>query len=156
KRMLTVDRVEFVGYGLDAPGAAHMDYRGKNVKGEAVIWLGAAGPMDLDQSVYRRLLTGRNRYATEQLGAAASIGPASAAGAGRAGGAAETGRASNAGATPPAGGDRGAPLPTPDFTTVQRLDAPVPPNVTASDTFFEFLFSRAPAHYDELQRKAAA
>ncbi len=36
------------------------------------------------------------------------------------------------------GGGRGAPLPTPDFTTVQRLDAPVPPNVSANDAFFDF------------------
>src|SRR5262249_37298032 len=54
------------------------------------------------------------------------------------------------------GGGRGAPLPAPDFTTVQRLGTPVPPNVTASDAFFEFLFSRAPTHYDELKRTADA
>jgi hypothetical protein len=47
-------------------------------------------------------------------------------------------------------------LPTADFTTVQRLDTPVPPNVTAGEAFFEFLFSRAPSTYDELQRQAAA
>jgi Zn-dependent M28 family amino/carboxypeptidase len=39
---------------------------------------------------------------------------------------------------------------------VQRLDAAVPPNVTASDAFFAFLFSRAPTQYDELKRKASA
>jgi len=149
KRTLTVGRVEFVGYGLDAPGASHMDYRGKDVKDAAVIWLGLTGPKDLEQSIYRRILSGRNRYATEQLGAAASIGAAAAAGAGRAGGAGETGRAATAGTTPPTGVGRGAALPAPDFTTVQRLDAPVPPNVTASDPFFEFLFSRAPTRYDE-------
>jgi hypothetical protein len=159
KRTLTIDRVEFAGYGLDAPGASHMDYRGTDVKDAAVIWLGATGPKDLDQSVYRRVLTGRNRYATEQLGAAASIGPAAGAGAGRAArGNADAGArgAQPSGAAPPAGGGRGAPLPAADFTTVQRLDAPVPPNVTASDRFFEFLFSRAPTKYDELKRKAAA
>jgi hypothetical protein len=31
-RRFTVDRVEFAGYGLDAPAAQHMDYRGKTVK----------------------------------------------------------------------------------------------------------------------------
>src|ERR1043166_271647 len=76
KRRLTIDRVEFVGYGLDVPAANHVDYRGKDVKGEAVVWLGAAGPKDVDQATYRRLLTGRNRYATDTLGAGASIGPA--------------------------------------------------------------------------------
>jgi Peptidase family M28 len=151
KRTLTVDRVEFVGYGLDAPAASHVDYRGKDVKGAAVVWLGASGPKDLDQGVYRRLLAGRNRYATEQLGAAASVGPAGAGGAARAGGAG--GGAGGAGA---GGGGRGAPLTAADFTTVQRLDRPTPPNVTATDAFFEFLFSRAPSAYDELKRKAAA
>ncbi len=41
KRTLTVDRVEFVGYGLDVPGSSHMDYRGRNVDGAAVVYLGA-------------------------------------------------------------------------------------------------------------------
>src|SRR5471032_940912 len=156
KRRLTVDRVEFAGYGLDAPGAAHMDFKGKDVKDAAVIWLGSTGPKDLDQALYRRLLGGRSRYATEQLGAAASIGPA-AEGDGRAGGAGAAGQAGAPGAAGAAGGGgRGAPIPAADFTTVQRLDAPAPPNVSARDAFFEFLFSRAPAAFDELKRKAAA
>lgn len=142
KRRLTVDRVEFAGYGLDAPAAGRMDFRGKDVKDAAVVWLGTTGPKNIDQSVYRRVLTGRNRYATEQLGAAASIGPMSETGAGRAGGA--------------GGGGRGAALPAADFTTVQRLDTPAPPNLTAGDAFFTFLFSRAPVSYDELKRKASA
>lgn len=153
KRRFTLDRVEFAGYGLDAPGGGHADFRGKDVKGATVVWLGSNGPKDLDQSVYRRMLLGRNRYATEQLGAAASIGPQAVAGAGRgAGGANEVGAAN--GATP--GGGRGGAIPAADFTTVQRLDAAVPPNVMASDAFFEFLFSRAPTTYDELKRRAAA
>jgi len=147
KRRFTVDRVEFAGYGLDAPAANYMDYRGKDMKNAVVVWLGANGPKGLDAATYRRVLTGRNRYATEQLGAAAAIGQAGAGGAGRAGGAAGAGES---------GGGRGAPLPTPDFTTVQRLDTPVPPNVTADDAFFEFLFSRASTSYEELKRKAAA
>jgi hypothetical protein len=161
KRQLTVARVEFAGYGLDAPGANHMDYRGKDVKDSAVVWLGASGPKDIDQATYRRLLTGRNRYATEQLGAAASIGPTGTGGSGRAGGAGSAGGASTQdgarGFRPSgSGGGRGAPLPPPDFTTVQRLDTPTPPNITAADAFFEFLFSRAPTRYDELKRRAAA
>jgi Peptidase family M28 len=153
KHRFTVDRVEFAGYGLDAPGAGRMDFRGKDVKDAAVIWLGANGPKNLDQSVYRRVLTGRNRYATEQLGAAASIGPLSETGAGRAaraGGATETGRAGGA------GGGRGLPIPAADFTTVQRLDTPQPPNVSVNDAFLTFLFSEAPTKYDELKRLASA
>ena len=146
KRRFTVDRVEFAGYGLDAPGAGRMDFRAKDVKDAAVVWLGGNGPKNLDRSVYRRVLSGRNRYATEQLGAAASIGPLAETGAGRAGRAGEAGQA----------GGRGAPIPAADFTTVQRLDTPVPPNVTANDEFFTFLFSGAPVQYEELKRKASA
>jgi hypothetical protein len=151
KRNFTVDRVEFAGYGLDAAAANHMDFRGKNVKNAAVVWLGPQGPRGLD-ATYRRLLTGRSRYATEQLGAAASVGPeVGPGGPGRARGA---GTAGGVGATGTPG--RGTPLPSPDFTTVQRLDSPLPPNVSGGDAFFEFLFSRAPTQYDELKRKAAA
>jgi hypothetical protein len=164
KRRFTVSRVEFAGYGLDAPGAAHMDFRGKDVKDAVVVWLGSSGPKGLEAATYRRLLTGRGRYATEQLGAAASIGPETPAGrggqAGRAGGDVAGGARGNEGGrgSQPGGQGfgRGAPLPTPDFTTVQRLDAPAPPVVAASDAFFEFLFSAAPSKYDELKRKAAA
>jgi peptidase M28-like protein len=148
KRRFTIDRVEFAGYGLDAPGAGHVDFRGKEVKDAAVIWLGENGPKNVDAAVFRRVLGGRNRYATEQLGAAASIGPVSEAGAGRGG--------RGAGAAAPAGGGRGVPIPAADFTTVQRLDAPLPPNLTATDAFFTFLFSQAPVKYDELKRRAAA
>ena len=153
KQTFTVDRVEFAGYGLDAPGAGHVDFRGKDVKDAAVIWLGSNGPKNIDQATYRRLLTGRNRYATEQLGAAASIGPATVAGAGSAGRGGPAGGAPGAGGP---GGGRGVPLPAADFTTVQRLDTPTPPTVSATDAFFEFLFSQAPVKYDELKRKATA
>lgn len=153
KQRLVVDRVAFAGYGLDAPGASHEDYRGKAVKGAAVVWLGASGPKGLDQAQYRRALAGRNRYATEQLGAAAAIGIETGGfGAGRAGGPGGTGQAGSAAG----GGGRGGAIPTPDFTTVQRLDSPVAPTVTASDAFLAFLFSGAPVGYDELKRLAAA
>jgi hypothetical protein len=74
KRRISADRIQFAGYGLDAPGTGHADFRGLNVKGAAVVWLGSAGPKGLDPR-YRRLLAGRNRYATDQLQALASIGP---------------------------------------------------------------------------------
>ena len=157
KRRVAVDRVEFAGYGFDA--ASHTDFRGKDVTGAVVVWLGPNGPKDLDQGVFSRVLSGRDRYATEQLGAAASIGPA-VEGTGRAGGSGRSdgsGGSGDAGARgSQAGGGRRGALPAADFTTVQRLDTPVPPNVTATDAFFEFLFSRAPEKYDELKRKASA
>src|SRR5207248_10315812 len=103
KRRFIVDRVEFTGYGVDAPAANHVDYRDKDMRGAAVVWLGSAGPKGLDQSLYRRLLGGRSRYATEQLGAAAAIGPAMTA---AAGGASGPGRSGASGAAAGPGGGR--------------------------------------------------
>jgi hypothetical protein len=145
RQRLTLSRVEFAGYGLDAPAAHHRDFVGKDVKGAVVVWLGATGPSGLDAAQYRRALSGRNRFATEQMGAAAAIGVRVAAFGGGRGGVGEPGSA----------GGRSA-IPAPDFTTVQRLDTPQPPAVTADDAFFEFLFKNAPAQYAELKKKAAA
>ncbi len=168
KQRLKLTRVEFAGYGLEAPAAKHTDFSGKDVKGAVVVWLGARGPAGIDAGQYRRALSGRNRYATEQLGAAAAIGVAVQGFGGRAGGAGESGRGDAAaesgetgrtgGAPPAAGGrgGRGGVVPTPDFTTVQRLDTATPPTVTADDAFFEFLFKNAPTKYDELKKKAAS
>jgi hypothetical protein len=158
KRRLTIDRVEFAGYGVDAPRSNHMDFAGKDVRGAAVVWLGTRGPKEMNGSTSRGLLTGRNRYATEQLHAVAAIGPQrpTVVAAGNGGRAAGSEAPLPAQAAPPAPGGRGGQIPTPDFTTTQRLDAAVPPNVSASDEFLEFLFSRAPAKYEELKRKADA
>jgi hypothetical protein len=143
-RTITVDRVEFAGYGLDVPAVGHVDFRGKNVKDAAVIWLGNGGPRSVDASLYRRLLLGRNRYATEQLHAVASIGPeAPPFGGGRGGASAQA-------------GGRGRGAGAPDFTTTERLDAPIPPAVSANDSVLSFLFSRAPVKYDDLKRLAEA
>ena len=146
KQQRRVDRVDFVGYGLDVPAVGHEDYRGQAVGGNAVIWLGAAGPADVDQSRVR-LLNNRNQYATAEKGAAAVIGagPAPRAGRGAAGRAA--GRAGGAGQAGPN---------APDFTTTERLDQLLPPSATGNDAFFEFLFSRAPVKYAELKRLADA
>jgi len=143
----TVDRVEFAGYGLDAPRVGHVDFPGEKAraaKGAVVVWLGAAGPRDLDAS-YRRALAGRSRYMTEQLGAAASIGVV-----------VPNGRGGAPPAAAPAPAGRAATIPAADFTTVQRLDTPIPPNVTADDTFYEFLFKNAPEKYAALKQKADA
>ncbi|HWQ36470.1 MAG TPA: M28 family peptidase [Blastocatellia bacterium] len=138
KRSFTVDQIEFMGYGLDAPLANHNDYAGKDVKGKAVVYLGSAGPKGLSPQ-FRRALGGRARYATDQRQAVASIGPAGGGFGGRPGGAAAGGRG----------------IEQADFTTVQRLDNPLPPAVTAQDEFFEFLFSNAEVRYAELKDKAA-
>jgi hypothetical protein len=152
--------VEFTGYGLDAPRANHFDYAGRDVRGAAVIWLGPRGPKDVDASALRGLLGARNRYAIEQMQALAVVGPGrtstGAASAAPAGAAAPAAAAQAAAAAGGQNGRRGGPIPTPDFTTTQRLDLPAAPSVTASDAFFEFLFSRAPVKYEELKRTADA
>jgi hypothetical protein len=154
KQRFTIDRVEFAGYGLDVPAEHHVDLGNRDLKGTAVVWLGPQGPSGVDAQAYRLLLLQRSRFAVDQAQAAASIGPDMPPGARR--GAA-------GGVTPPVGGQGangggrgGAAAPAPDFTTVERLDKPVAPMVSAKDAFFEFLFSRAPVRYDELKRKAAA
>jgi Zn-dependent M28 family amino/carboxypeptidase len=60
------------------------------------------------------------------------------------------------GAGAAAGGRRGGQIPAADFTTTHRLDLAVAPSVSASDEFFELLFSGAPTRYQELKRKADA
>jgi len=148
KRSFTVDQIEFLGYGLDAPLANHNDYAGKDVKGKAVVYLGANGPKGLGTE-FRRAISGRARYATEQRQAVASVGVAGGGFGGRQGGAGAAGAAGARGPGARGGVEQG------DFTTVQQLDHPIPPAVTAQDDFFEFLFSNADVKYAELKEKAA-
>jgi hypothetical protein len=54
----------------------------------------------------------------------------------------------------PGGGRGGQPTSLGDFQTVQRLDNKVPPQITASDAFFEFLFSAAGQNYADIKAKA--
>jgi hypothetical protein len=138
-RTFTVDRVEFAGYGLDAPGAGYSDLAGTDLKGAAVVFLGTNVPRVVDADTGRRLLGGRARWLTEQKQAAAAIGP-----------------------VPPQfsqqrqGDGSTRPQPRPDFTTARRLDQPVAPELTANDALLQFLFSRAPLKYDDLKKKADA
>ena len=152
KQQRKIDRVEFVGYGLDVPAVKLDDYHGKDVNGAAVIWLGAAGPATMDQSRVR-LLNNRNRYATEEKGAAAVIGAGPAPRAGRgAGRASQPGDAGPGEAGQAGGAGRAGQGSAPDFTTTERLDHLLAPTASANDDFFEFLFSRAPRKYAELKR----
>lgn len=160
KRTFTIDQIEFLGYGLSAPFLNHDDYAGKDVKGKAVVWLGQTGPKVIDPRQHRRLLTGRNRTATEERHAAAVIAPGLVPGA-MPGGMPPGGPPP--GVTPPPGMPAGGPPvaqgaragePQPDFTTVQRLETPIPPAVAAQDEFFEFLFSQADVKYADLKAKA--
>lgn len=169
-------KAEFVGYGLSLPDAGLDDYKGRDASGKIVIYLGR-GPQNLPAGG-ARLLGARARNAIELKHALAAIGPAAGGFGGRGGagrGAAPTAPAPTtpapttatnpvAGAagqpaTPPAqpaagGGRAGQPTTLGDFQTVQRLDNKVPPQITASDAFFEFLFSAAGQNYAEIKAKA--
>ena len=159
KRAVTSDQIEFMGYGLEAPAAKYSDFTGKDVRGKVVVFLGSAGPKALDQT-YRRLLTGRARYAVDQKGAIATFGPPFG-GAGGRGGQPPAPAAGGQSGTPAPGpqgrgfGFGGPPIEAADFTTVQRLDSPVAPAVSAQDDFFEFLFSGQEVTYSQLKAKAA-
>jgi len=161
KRSVTSDQIEFVGYGLNAPLANHNDYAGRNVKGKTVVWLGSTPPKGMDGRQYFRTLGGRARYATEQEGAIASIGVGGGfrrggqGGQGQAQGAQGEGGQRSGQGGPLAGNQYGASSDGADFTTVQRLDSPIPPAITAQDEFFEFLFSGADVKYSELKDKAS-
>lgn len=139
KRTFTVDRIEFAGYGLDAPGINYSDLKGKDVRDAAVVYLGSTGPKALDADSGRRILGGRGRWLTEQMRAAAAIGPAPAARPGGNGDRSQAGSATR-----------------PDFTTTQRLDQALPPSLTASDALLDFVFSKAPVRYRDLKRRAEA
>lgn len=154
----TTNEVEFLGYGLNAPAVGQNDYAGRDVKGKVVVWLGPRGPKAVDQS-YRRLLSGRARHAIEERSAIASIGPlpAQGPGAGARGSGNEPGARAQPGAPAPSSGRSGfggPQIPSADFTTVQRLDRPIPPVVSAQDEFFEFLLSAQEVKYAELKEKA--
>jgi Peptidase family M28 len=157
KRSFTSDQIEFVGYGLNAPLIKHNDYAGKNVKGKTVVWLGSTPPKGMDGRQYFRMLGGRSRYANEQEGAIASVGVGFSFRRGQGGGGQGQGPAQGAQGQggPPRGQPGAGQGEGSDFTTVQRLDAPIPPAVTGQDDFFEFLFSGADAKYAELKDKAA-
>ena len=152
KQTLTFDTVDFLGYGLNAPPIQQDDYKGRDVAGHLVVWLGPAGPKIPETQVgaMRRLLRGRNGFATDVAKAGAVIGPeAPRPGSGGAQGPAR----------PPSGGPAAPAVPI-DFTTVQRLDSPVPPAVTVKadggDAFWAFLFSAADVSYADLKLKADA
>jgi len=105
---------EFVGYGLSVPELSIDDYKGHDVKGKVVIYVGR-GPASVPATGFR-LLTARRRNAIELQHAVAAIGPPG--GFGRGGG-------------PGRGGRGGANVG--DFQTVERLDKKIPPQITASD-----------------------
>ena len=160
-------KAEFVGYGMSLPSANLDDYKDRDASGKIVIYLGSRGPEGLPADG-RRLLGARARNAIELEHAVAAIGPQGGGfgrgGAGRQGGnpagvgtAAATAAAPGRGQPPAApagrGGGRGG-TNLGDFQTVQRLDNEIPPQITADDEFFDFVFGAAGQNYVDLKAKA--
>jgi hypothetical protein len=149
---------EFVGYGLRLQDRNHDDYNGRDVTGKIVIYLGR-GP----EGVATRLLAGRGRNAIELQHAAAAIGPVFQFGRGRGAVASAPSQTTSA---PPGGNQPAAPATAGrggfgnqgfgDFQTVQRLDSKVPPQITARDEFFEFIFGAAGLNYAAIKGKGQA
>jgi hypothetical protein len=160
RQTISGSEIAFVGYGLQIPAAELDDYVEGSPKGKIVVYLGPQGPSTLPQGS-NRLLGARGRSAIEK-GAAAVIAPARIPGGRGRGGAPAAPAASTPGPTgaapvsqPPAGRGRGAAqTDTGDFTTVQRYDSIITPQLTAQDEFFEFLFSGSDVRYAELKDQA--
>jgi hypothetical protein len=149
---------EFLGYGLNLPELGIDDYKGHDVKGKVAIYVGR-GPAGLPANTGFRLLGARARNAIELQHAVAAIGPV-AGGFGRGGGAGRGAAPAAPGAPQPQraggpGGGRGGASPNQgDFQTVQRLDNKIPPQITASDDFFDFIFKAAGQNYEDVKAKA--
>jgi len=160
KQTIDGSEIAFVGYGLEVPAAELNDYEGLTATGKVIVYMGPQGPANLPQAS-GRLLSARTREAFGK-GAAAVITPSVARGAGRgaapvpASGATPAAGAPAAPAAPAAGRGFGpAPVDNGDFTTVKRYEDITPPQVTAQDEFFDFLFSGSEVKYAELKDKAA-
>jgi Peptidase family M28 len=154
KQTVTGDQLQFVGYGVTLPSGQQDDYAKIDPKGKVVVWLGPAGPKTSESGLFRLLNpNARNRNATDK-GAIATIAPAGGVFFGR-GGRGAGGPSTSLGAGG-GGGQRVTETEGGSFETVQRYDAKVPPSVTATDEFFEFLFSGSDVKYADLKDKAAA
>jgi hypothetical protein len=149
KQTIKGDEILFAGYGLQIPDAKIDDYAEGDPKGKVVVYLGSQGPANTPAGS-NRLLGARGRNAVDK-GAVAVISQGNAAFGGR----------GQQPAAPPAapaagrGGGRGGQVDNGDFTTVQRYDRMVTPQLTAQDEFFEFLFSGSEIKYAELKGKAS-
>ena len=166
KQTLDFDGVEFVGYG-QAP-----DYQGRDVKNKLIVWMPNLGTPAAGFGRGR----GAGGAAINTYGARAAIGFAAAP----APTAAEQaltqaqealqkateavqqaqaqlqgrGAGGRGGAFAGRGGGR-AVLPAADFTSVQRPDAAIAPQLTGDETFFEALFAGAPVKFQDLRARAA-
>ena len=178
RQTVSFDGVEFVGYGLTNPGQQYDDFKERDLKGKLVVSV-AGTPTALPNGGARG--RGGRAYAVGSfVGARAAIDyvapPAAQTPAQEALAKAQTalaeaqaavndaqaaqrsGGAGGRGAAAARGGaarGRGAAAPTPDFTTVLNVETPVPPQITADDVFYEYLFSTASARFSDLKARAS-
>ena len=127
KQTIAAD-VEFVGYGLRLPELNHDDYARREVKGKVALFIGR-GIRGLT-AAQNRVINGRARDAVELHRAVATISPV-VMNAGRGGGGA-------AASTPAATANNAQRT---DFQTSRNLELSLPPQITASDAFFDFVFA---------------
>jgi peptidase M28-like protein len=138
----------------NAVGGNRPNYAVQNVGAAAVLSL-AAGPAPTAAPAPPNEALVKAQAALTQAGAAVSeaqtaVAQAMGGAAGR--GAAGGGRGGGGGGGGAGRGQTAAVVP--DLTTVQNVDAKMPPVLTADAEFFEFLFSAAPAKFAELRAKA--
>src|SRR5688572_8630798 len=163
RQTLTFDSVEFVGYGQPA------DYQGRDVRNKLIVSVPNQAAVGFARG--RGVGAGVNTYGAKgAIAFAAAPAPTAAeqalvqaqaalqkateavqqAQAQLPGRGAAGGRGGFAGR----GGGR-AVLPAADLTSVQRPDAPVPPQFTADETFFEALFAGSTTRFADLAGRAA-
>jgi hypothetical protein len=134
---------EFVGYGVSFTPLGHDDYTGRSVAGAVVLYVGPKGPSAFT-TAQNRVLNARGRTAIESFGAVAAIGPAPAAAA----------TATPSATPPPPAAPQPPGQPRADFQTSQRLETLIPPQLTAGDEFFEFVFSASGQSYADIKARA--
>ena len=156
KQTIASDRIQFVGYGLQMPSAGEDDYANVDPAGKIVIFLGP-GQKTLPPGSFR-LVNARSRNAVGK-GAVATIGPVltgaqrrrpcrrCAAGAVRA-----SRRNGDLLSAHRSRRRRRRQRRLHDGRALRRAD---PPALTATDDFFEFLFSGSDVHYADLKDKVA-
>jgi hypothetical protein len=137
--------LEFVGYGLSYSPLKYDDYSGREMKDKIAIYIGRRGPSFT--ATEDRLVNARARLAVETFHAAGAIGPSAQNAGGR----------GNPPPAAPGGGGRGGGANNQriDFTSTQRFDRPLPPQLTVGDDFYQFLFSAVGHDYAQLKERAA-
>ena len=134
-------KLEFVGYGLSYSPLRYNDYEGRDLTGKIALYVGQRAPGFT--ATEDRLVNARGRFAVDTRHAAGAIGPSAQPG----------GRGNPPPAAPGRGG--GANSQRVDFTTVQRLDVPLPPQLTVSEDVYQFIFSAVGQDYQALKDRAS-